>query len=126
MVSSDHHIDVGPQVERTSAYSVFEGMIFLSCCTSRLICPSTGQFESPMTPFLGDLIPREAQTAKFQLMLPNKWPNPKIKPLVIHLAGTGDHYFGRRRVLMAKPLLKEYGIGSIILENPFCKLYPIC
>lgn len=29
-------------------------------------------------------------------------------------------FFGRRRVLMAKPLLKEAGIGSIILENPFC------
>lgn len=94
-----------------------------------------------MTAYLGDLIPPESQTAKFQMILPKKWPNPKIKPIVIHLAGTGDHvslpvylmhscltsllfavqFFGRRRVLMAKPLLKETGIGSIILENPFCK-----
>uniref|UniRef100_A0A1B6F594 Uncharacterized protein n=1 Tax=Cuerna arida TaxID=1464854 RepID=A0A1B6F594_9HEMI len=35
------------------------------------------------------------------------------------MAGTGDHYFWRRRQLIAKPLLKEAGIGSILLENPF-------
>lgn len=28
-------------------------------------------------------------------------------------------YFWRRRHLIAKPLLREAGIGSIILENPF-------
>ena len=31
-------------------------------------------------------------------------------------------YFWRRRMLMAKPLLKEHGIGSILLENPYCIL----
>ncbi len=30
--------------------------------------------------------------------------------------------FGRRRTLLARPLVKEYGIGSILLENPFCIL----
>ena len=30
--------------------------------------------------------------------------------------------FYRRRMLMARPLLKEYGIASIILENPYCIL----
>jgi hypothetical protein len=30
--------------------------------------------------------------------------------------------FGRRRELMAKPLLQEEGIASLILENPFCIL----
>lgn len=54
-------------------------------------CCATGQLESPMTAYLGDLIPPESQTAKFQMILPKKWPNPKIKPVVIHLAGTGDH-----------------------------------
>lgn len=72
-----------------------------------------------MINFIGDFIPEEAHTAKFQMILPKKWNNPSIKPMVIHLAGTGDHFFARRRVLMAKPLLKETGIGSIILENPF-------
>lgn len=28
-------------------------------------------------------------------------------------------YYWRRRNLIAKPLIKEAGIGSIILENPF-------
>jgi len=78
-----------------------------------------GDFLSPMVKYLGEFIPEEAQTAKFQMILPKKWSHPKLKPICIHLAGTGDHFFGRRRILMAKPLLKEAGIGSIILENPF-------
>ena len=28
-------------------------------------------------------------------------------------------FFFRRRNLMAKPLLKEAGIGALLLENPF-------
>ena len=28
-------------------------------------------------------------------------------------------YFWRRRMLMGKPLIDEYNIGSIIIENPF-------
>ena len=72
-----------------------------------------------MINFLGDFIPPEAHTAKFQMIIPKSWANPSVKPICIHLAGTGDHFFGRRRVLMAKPLLKESGIASIILENPF-------
>ena len=60
---------------------------------------------------------------------------------LVHYAGTGDHFFWRRRRLMALPLLKErgliryyvfaiqvqwlflnfsfLGVSSIILENPF-------
>lgn len=44
-----------------------------------------------MTAYLGDIVPPESQYANFQMMLPKTWPNPKIKPVVIHLAGTGDH-----------------------------------
>jgi hypothetical protein len=32
---------------------------------------------------------------------------------------SGDHYFWRRRRMMALPMVRERGIGSIILENPF-------
>ena len=60
--------------------------------------------------------------------------------MVVQLAGTGDHvnlllhnqiiiyllanflvlqFFWRRRILMGKPLMNEWNIGSIILENPF-------
>jgi hypothetical protein len=38
--------------------------------------------------------------------------------LIIHLAGTGDHSFFRRRWGFANDLLK-CGISSILLENPF-------
>ena len=101
MVRPDHPVNVGPVIETTSSYSLFEG-----------------HFSSPMINFIGDFIPPEAHTSRFQMILPKTWTQP-IKPICIHLAGTGDHFFGRRRILMAKPLLKEYGIGSIILENPF-------
>ncbi|CAK9824951.1 Protein ABHD18 [Anthophora retusa] len=44
-------------------------------------------------------------------------------PFDKHLPGimpsTGDHFFWRRRNLIAKPLLKESGIASLLLENPF-------
>lgn len=74
------------------------------------------------------------------MILPKNW-NATLKPVCLHLAGTGDHvcllnfhcgketlfieflffwqYFYRRRMLLAKPLLKEYGIASILLENPY-------
>ncbi|XP_046394234.1 protein ABHD18 isoform X2 [Ischnura elegans] len=77
-----------------------------------------GQFHSPFAKHLPGLVPNEAETVYFQMLLPKKWRND-LKPVCIHLAGTGDHYFWRRRNLMAKPLLKEAGIGSIIVENPF-------
>ena len=57
-------------------------------------------------------------------MLPEKWKNKADdrnhwmegkRPLVLHFAGTGDHYFWRRRSLMAKPLIKEMNVGSIII-----------
>ncbi|XP_063368485.1 protein ABHD18 isoform X2 [Cydia amplana] len=60
-----------------------------------------------------------AQKAHFQVLLPLHWPEKGVKPMCLHLAGTGDHFFWRRRNLMVKPLIKEAGIGGIILENPF-------
>lgn len=104
-----------------------------------------GQFESPMVKYLGDLIPKESHTAHFELIEPTRWRHPTLRPLCIQLAGTGDHvsvclrfqlchqtdhlfssfnfqYFWRRRKFMAQPLIRDYGIASIILENPFCKI----
>lgn len=78
-----------------------------------------GQFESPFEKHLPSIMPEETKTAYFQVILPKKWKSQKIKPICLHLAGTGDHYFWRRRNLIAKPLLKESGIASILLENPF-------
>ncbi|XP_043584404.1 protein ABHD18 isoform X1 [Bombus pyrosoma] len=78
-----------------------------------------GCFESPFNKHLPDIMPYETITAHFQLVLPPKWHSHKIKPICLHLAGTGDHFFWRRRNLIAKPLLKESGIASLLLENPF-------
>uniref|UniRef100_A0A0K8THS9 Protein ABHD18 n=1 Tax=Lygus hesperus TaxID=30085 RepID=A0A0K8THS9_LYGHE len=59
------------------------------------------------------------KSAHFQMILPVEWKNENYKPICIHMAGTGDHFYWRRRYLMAKPLLEEAGIASIIVENPF-------
>ncbi|XP_054158242.1 protein ABHD18-like [Oppia nitens] len=102
LVANDHLIYIDSQTEHNSTYDVFEG-----------------HFMSPLVQYLPELVPKESQIAKFQLILPKQWPQSGLKPVCLHLAGTGDHHFWRRRTLMAKPLLKEYGIASIILENPF-------
>ncbi|XP_053617336.1 protein ABHD18 isoform X2 [Plodia interpunctella] len=78
-----------------------------------------GFFMTPLEKFLPGIVPQIAQKAHFQALLPVHWPEPGVKPVCLHLAGTGDHFFWRRRNLMVKPLLKEAGIGGIILENPF-------
>ncbi|KAJ8028498.1 Protein ABHD18 [Holothuria leucospilota] len=78
-----------------------------------------GTFTSPFALYLPDLVPDEVKTARFEMIVPAKWPSNTYKPVCIHLAGTGDHGFWRRRVFTAKPLIKEYGIGSLSLENPF-------
>lgn len=78
-----------------------------------------GSFTSPFDQYLSGMMPEKIKTAYFQVILPHKWDSNKIKPICLHLAGTGDHFFWRRRNLIAKPLLKESGIASILLENPF-------
>ncbi|XP_070554145.1 protein ABHD18-like [Ptychodera flava] len=77
-----------------------------------------GHFLSPLQVHLPNIMPKEVETARFQMILPKKWKT-KLKPVCVHLAGTGDHYYWRRRTMMARPLLKEYGIASILLENPY-------
>ncbi|EDV97384.1 protein ABHD18 isoform X1 [Drosophila grimshawi] len=78
-----------------------------------------GNFKTPMELHMPGVVPKAAQKAYFQILLPNKWVNEEHKPICIHLAGTGDHFFWRRRNFIAKPLMKDANIGSIILENPF-------
>ncbi|XP_075983330.1 protein ABHD18 [Anticarsia gemmatalis] len=78
-----------------------------------------GYFITPLERYLPGIVPEIAQKAHFQAILPVHWPQPGCKPVCLHLAGTGDHFFWRRRNLMVKPLLKEAGLGGIILENPF-------
>lgn len=77
-----------------------------------------GHFLSPFSLYMADVMPKEVEIARFQMIMPKSW-NSKLKPICVHLGGTGDHYYWRRRTLLAKPLLKESGIASIILENPY-------
>jgi len=78
-------------------------------------------FTSPMHTLLPHMMPVECQTAKFQFMYDEKTSvsTHTPRPVALHLAGTGDHYFYRRRLLQGNPLLKEYGVNSAFLENPF-------
>ena len=49
---------------------------------------------SPLVQYLPELVPKESQIARFQLILPTNlmnWSNKGLKPLCLHLAGTGDH-----------------------------------
>ncbi|XP_066488054.1 protein ABHD18 isoform X2 [Tiliqua scincoides] len=63
-------------------------------------------------------MPKESITATFQFIVPKRW-NSKHSPVCIHLAGTGDHHFWRRRTLMARPMIKEACMASLLLENPY-------
>lgn len=78
-----------------------------------------GYFVTPLVKYLPDVIPVACHKAYFQFVLPKNWPSGTFKPVILQIAGTGDQYFWRRRHLIAKPLIKEASIGSIILENPF-------
>lgn len=61
-------------------------------------------------------LPDPVQTARIQLILPERANDPP--PLVLHFAATGDEGFSRRRLALAEPL-RKLGIASAILENPF-------
>ncbi|XP_056143206.1 protein ABHD18 [Lampris incognitus] len=72
---------------------------------------------SPLEHLIPGILPPEAVKARFQFIVPQQWQ--KNRPVCIHLAGTGDHFFWRRRTLMARPMIKETGMASLLLENPY-------
>ncbi|XP_036933169.1 protein ABHD18 isoform X1 [Acanthopagrus latus] len=76
-----------------------------------------GFFISPLEHLVPGILPPEAVKARFQFIVPKRWK--KNRPVCIHLAGTGDHFFWRRRTLMARPMIKEAGMASLLLENPY-------
>nr|XP_046262244.1 protein ABHD18 isoform X2 [Scatophagus argus] len=76
-----------------------------------------GFFISPLKHLVPGILPPEAVNARFQFIVPKRWQ--KNRPVCIHLAGTGDHFFWRRRTLMARPMVKEAGMASLLLENPY-------
>ncbi|CAF1097148.1 unnamed protein product [Rotaria sordida] len=78
------------------------------------------RFRSPLAHYLPHLIPPQVATAHFQLVLPcdRRFGIDSIS-IGICCAGTGDHGFSRRRLFTAVPLINQYPIGSILLENPY-------
>lgn len=76
-----------------------------------------GFFISPLEHLVPGILPPEAVKARFQFIVPKRWQ--KNRPVCVHLAGTGDHFFWRRRTLMARPMVKEAGMASLLLENPY-------
>ncbi|XP_005386791.1 PREDICTED: uncharacterized protein C4orf29 homolog isoform X3 [Chinchilla lanigera] len=77
-----------------------------------------GHFVSPMAHYVPNIMPAESVIARFQFIVPKEW-NSKYRPVCIHLAGTGDHHYWRRRTLMARPMIKEARMASLLLENPY-------
>lgn len=77
-----------------------------------------GHFISPLDHYLPSIMPAETVIARFQFIIPKEWKS-NHRPVCVHLAGTGDHFYWRRRTLMARPMIKEAGIGSLLLENPY-------
>ncbi|XP_072351769.1 protein ABHD18 isoform X1 [Scyliorhinus torazame] len=77
-----------------------------------------GHFVSPLDHYLPGIMPTESVKARFQFIVPKEWKS-KYRPVCVHLAGTGDHFYWRRRTLMARPMIKEACIGSLLLENPY-------
>jgi hypothetical protein len=78
----------------------------------------SGNLESPFAKHMPGFLPPESETSTFQLCIPKEWKT-QDRPVAIHLAGTGDHHFWRRRKFMASALIADYGIASLLLENPF-------
>ncbi|XP_072252400.1 protein ABHD18 isoform X2 [Leuresthes tenuis] len=76
-----------------------------------------GYFISPLEHLVPGILPPEAVKARFQFIVPKRWQ--KNRPVCIQLAGTGDHFFWRRRTLVARPMIKEAGMASLLLENPY-------
>ncbi|XP_076842548.1 protein ABHD18 isoform X2 [Brachyhypopomus gauderio] len=76
-----------------------------------------GHFTSPLAHLVPGILPAESVRASFQFIVPRRWR--RHRPVCIHLAGTGDHFFWRRRTLMARPMIKETGMASLLLENPY-------
>ncbi|CAJ1058412.1 Hypothetical predicted protein [Xyrichtys novacula] len=72
---------------------------------------------SPLEHLVPGILPSESVKARFQFIVPKRWK--KNRPVCIQLAGTGDHFFWRRRTLMARPMIKEAGMASLLLENPY-------
>eukprot|EP00116_Pleurobrachia_bachei_P001924 sb/3462186/ len=74
-----------------------------------------GRFVSPLANT--GILPEESRYCRFHLHLPADF-NPSTRVCLL-FAPTGDHSFWRRYRFLSYPLAREYGIGSVVVENPF-------
>lgn len=85
-----------------------------------------GSFESPVVNALRRYaptalehgFPRECHQCHFEMVMPADAARA-TGGAVVQLAGTGDHFFWRRRTFIANDLATDHGITSIIIENPY-------
>lgn len=72
-----------------------------------------GTFRSP-----SDALPSEVQHAHFRLLLP-RVPRPAHEqPVYVVLAASGEEGFARRTRIFT-PMVRQTGIGVLLLENPY-------
>lgn len=67
-----------------------------------------GHFESPLVKHLPGLLPKVSETAHFQMVVPTKWTTPD-RPIVIQMAGTGDHVHMLRLEIFKSGLVEYCG-----------------
>jgi hypothetical protein len=79
-------------------------------------------------------VPEESETAHFQMLLPKKWNwSNGLKPMVVQLAGTGDHVISKRHSLtnIIKSILLLFQVflapansnGQTAFERMECRLH---
>jgi hypothetical protein len=86
--------------------------------SSRNTSEAFGSFKSPVH----HLLPEETSVVHFQIVAPHTvcaLGDLEGKPLVIHLAATGDEGFSLRNRFLATPLASEFGYTNVILQIPF-------
>lgn len=68
-----------------------------------------GKFLTPLELYMPGLVPKAAQEAHFQMLLPLKWENENHKPICIQLAGTGDH--------VSDNIISDKFLTNILINN---------
>ncbi|XP_045887065.1 protein ABHD18 [Micropterus dolomieu] len=78
-----------------------------------------GFFISPLEHLVPGILPPEAVKARNFYKFIKKEKLKYHMVISIHMAGAPSHFFWRRRTLMARPMIKEAGMASLLLENPY-------
>ncbi|XP_073306680.1 uncharacterized protein [Primulina huaijiensis] len=105
-----------PEIEGQNWPPALVQPIWKTVWESKTACLREGFFTTPCNEQLLSALPPECHNARVAFLSP-KFVPPRKLSCVVHLAGTGDHSFGRR-LRLGGPLLKE-NIATMVLESPF-------